>query len=124
MLVLLTFFVGFGVVLTSVAPAAQPSRSGASNEASHEPDAPERWIRSVGSLDLATKLQNWKPRIRVDSDGEGVNLSRPFGDRGPALRLSTSMPEPSQNNRDVGAGRFDDNGGDLPDAYLYFFKRW
>ena len=125
LLVLLTFFVGFGVVLTSIVQAAPPARMpAASTETSHTPNMSQQWLRSMRDLDLATRPQNWKPSIRVDTDGEGVNLSRPFGDRGPTLRLSTSMPEPGHNSLDGGAGRRDAGGGDLPEAYLYFFKRW
>jgi N-acetylmuramoyl-L-alanine amidase len=124
LLVLLTFFVGFGVVLTSIAHAAPPSRAPAAPKEPSPRPVPEQWLRSVWTPDLSTKLQNWKPRIRVDSDEEGVNLTRLFGNHGPALRMSTSMPDPGHNGIDGGASRTDASGSDLPEAYLYLFKRW
>lgn len=106
LLVLLTFFVGSGALLSSVSQASEPPRS-------------------VWSLDLAAKISNWKPKIRVDSDGEGVNLSRPFGTHGPAVRLSTSIPERAQLSlRAGGDNRVGSAGVDAPGPYLFLHKRW
>ena len=87
LMALLTFFVGLGMLLTSVAQAAEPSQLAVSGKAgSQQRSWTEQWLRSIWGLDLAGKIRAWKPRVRVDSDGEGVRLSHPFGNRGPALR--------------------------------------
>jgi len=126
LMVLLTCSVGLGVILTSVAQAAEPLQSTVTtNTAAQQRFSPEQWLRSVWGLDLAGKLRSWKPRIRVDSDGEGVNLSHPFGNHGPALRLSTSIPEPVQLSLRAGGGdRNGSAGSDAPGPYLFLQKRW
>ncbi len=126
LLVLLTFFVGFGLVVTSIAEAAEPAHSAESLKVASAQRAPaQHWLRSVRGLDLASKLQNWKPKIHVDTDGEGVKLSHPFGNHGPALRLSASLPEQTHDSlRAGGDNQVGSIGGDLPDAYLFLQKRW
>lgn len=123
LIVLLTVFVGFGVLVSSVAQAADPSPVSPGPEVQRS--LPEQWLRAVWSVDLAGKLRNWKPKIRVDSDGEGIKLSHPFGNHGPALRLSTSIPERAQLSlRAGGDNRVGSLGGDDPAPYLFLHKRW
>ncbi len=94
---MLTFLLGLGLLLSSIVQAAEPQRSAVPGKAvSQQRSWTEQWLRAVWSLDLAAKINNWKPKVRVDSDGEGLRLSHPFGNHGPALRLSTSIPERAQ----------------------------
>jgi hypothetical protein len=126
LMVLLSFFVGLGMLLTSLAQAAEPSRSAVPDKAgSQQRSWTEQWLRSVWGLDLAAKIKNWKPRVRVDSDGEGLRLSHPFGNHGPALRLSTSIPERAQLSlRAGGDNQVGNSGADEPGPYLFLQKRW
>lgn len=120
---LIACFVGFGVLLTSVAQAEQPSVS-ASVVGNHAPQQtlPEKWLYS---LDLANRLKNWKPKIEVATCDDGLNLSRPFGIRGPALQISTSVPEHAEYSlRASGDSQVGALVSDRPDAYLFLQKRW
>jgi hypothetical protein len=115
LLVLLTFFVGVGVMASGVVQAA-----GAVEHAG----AGQRLV-SVWNLDLAAKLRSWKPEFSVDKRGQGLNLARPFGVRGPTLRLSNTMPDNVKRGLRAGGdhqiGTF---GADNPDAYMFLEKRW
>lgn len=124
LMVLLTFFVGLGVLVSSAAQAAEPVRSPESAGFAAQRSLPEQWLRAVTGIDLAGKLKNWKPRIRVDSDGEGIKLSRPFGNRGPALRLSTSIPERAQLSLRAGGDNRVGSLGEAPGPYLFLHKPW
>jgi hypothetical protein len=126
LMVLLTFSVGLSVILTGVAQAAEPLRSAVPSKSdSDQRSWTEQWLRSLWSLDLAGKIKNWKPKVSVDSDGEGVKLSHPFGNHGPALRLSTSIPERAQLSlRAGGDNRVGSFGADVPAPYLFLQKRW
>lgn len=120
---LIACFVGFGVLLTSVAQAEQPSVSASATD-SHAPQQArtEKWFYS---LDLANRLKNWKPKIEVTTCDEGLNLSRPFGIRGPVLQISTSVPEHAEYSlRAGGDSRVGTLVSDRPDAYLFLQKRW
>ena len=125
-MVLLTFLVGLGVFLSGIAQAAEPPRSALPGKAaSQHRSSTEQWLRSVWTLDLAGKIKQWKPRIRVDSDGEGLRLSHPFGNHGPALRLSTSLPERAQLSlRAGGDNQVGNSDIDAPGPYLFLQKRW
>jgi len=126
LIVLLTSLLGLGVILTSVAQAAQPVQSEVPSQApSQQRSWPEQWLRSVWSIDLAGRIRSWKPRIRDDSDGEGVKLSYPFGNHGPALRVSTSIPERARLSlRAGGDNRVGSPSTDVPAPYLFLQKRW
>lgn len=120
---LIACFVGFGVLLTSLAQAEQLSVS-ASVMANPAPQRslPEKWFYS---LDLANRLKNWKPKIEVATCDEGLYLSRPFGIRGPVLQISTSVSEHAEYSlRAGGDSRVGTLVSDLPDAYLFLQKRW
>ena len=122
----LIFLVGLGLLLSSIARAAEPPGSGIPGKAvSQQRPWTEQWLRAVWSLDLAAKINNWKPRVRVDSDGEGLRLSHPFGNHGPALRLSTSIPERAQLSlRAGGDNQVGSSTSDAPGPYLFLHKRW
>lgn len=125
LMVLLSFFVGLGVLVSSLAQAAEPVPAAGAAGPDAQRSVPEQWLRAVWGLDLAGKLRSWKPRTRVDSDGEGVRLSHPFGNHGPALRLSTSIPERAQLSlRAGGDNRVGSLGSDAPGPYLFLHKRW
>jgi hypothetical protein len=125
-MVLLAFCVGLSVVPTSTSQAAEPENSTVPDNTEHRQQvSAESRPRSAWSIDLAGKIKNWKRSIQIDSDGEGVNLSRPFGTRGPALLMSGSVPETTQTSLraggDNGIGRV---GVDAPGPYLFLHKRW
>lgn len=115
LLVLLTFFVGVGVMASGVVQAA---------ESVEHAGAGQRLV-SVWNPDLAAKLRSWKPEFSVDKRGQGLNLARPFGVRGPTLRLSNTMPDNVKRGLRAGGdhqiGTF---GADNPDAYMFLEKRW
>jgi len=127
LMVLLTFFVGLGVVLTSVTQAAEPAKPAphTNHPTEKQQSLPQQWLRALWDLDLTSKLQNWKPKIEVDTEGDGFNLSRPFGSHGPSLRLSTDVPEHAQYSLRAGGDKqFGSLSTDRPDAYLFLQKRW
>ncbi|HHJ18118.1 MAG TPA: hypothetical protein ENJ80_15670 [Gammaproteobacteria bacterium] len=124
LLLLLAFFVGIGVLATSVVQAAEPLNIMANtNQLKQEKSA--NWLPSFGSLDLAQKIRDWKPMISVDSSGEGLGLVRPFGTHGPQLRILNRMPNHVRRNlRAGGDNRIGAVGSDNPNAYLFLEKRW
>jgi len=129
LMVILACSVALGVVLSSMAQAAEPG-----DKQAHGPVAKLQqfgveiisgdWLHAIGGLDLATRLKNWKPKIEVDNGGEGLRVSHPFGDHGPALKFSTSIPK--QVKRSLRAGGDSQIGSlnDNPDAYLFLQRRW
>jgi len=123
---LLTFSVGLSLLLSSITQAAEPPKSAVAGKvASQQRSWTEQWLRAVWSLDLAARINSWKPRIRVDSDGEGLRLSHPFGNHGPALCLSTSIPERAQLSlRAGGDNQVGSSDTDAPGPYLFLQKRW
>ena len=125
LLVLLTFFVGFGVVATSVAQAAEPLDIMSNGKLAQKRADSRQWLPTSWSLDLADRIRNWTPKIGVHKGGDGLNLSQPFGVRGPALRLSKSLPDNVKRSLSAGGDRgIGAVSGDRPDAYLFLEKRW
>jgi hypothetical protein len=119
LLVLLTVFVGFGMLATSLAQAAQPSNIMTNGKTrAEQQSATADWLQALWSIDLAGKLQTWKPKITVDEKGEGLRLMRPFGVRGPALRVINSVPGGVSANQRTTSSR------SYLDAYLFLEKRW
>lgn len=115
-MILLAFFVGLGVLLTSFAQAYEPPKPASiMQHFDSERHWPEQWLQSLWGLDLAARLKSWKPKITVDDCHDGMCLSSPFGSHGPALQFSASGPEPASSSL---------RGGDSPDAYLLLQKRW
>jgi hypothetical protein len=125
LLVLLTLFVGVGVLATGVVQAAEALNIMSTEKRAVKHAGASQWQRSVWNLDLAGKLRTWKPEFTVDKGGQGLNLARPFGVRGPALRLSIAMPDNVKRCLRAGGdhqiGAFD---ADNPDAYMFLEKRW
>jgi hypothetical protein len=119
LMVLLTVFVGFGMLATSLAQAAEPFDIMTNEKTRAEPQsATGDWLQALWSIDLAGKLQTWKPKISVDEGGEGLRLMRPFGVRGPALRVLNGVPDGSTG------GNLRTSSSSYLDAYLYLEKRW
>lgn len=124
LLVTLTFFVGAGLLVTTAAQAAEPYNMMSLQHNSTDMNHSDGWWQSMWGLDLARKLKDWRPRITPAVDAEGYNLAHPFGRKGPALQISSALPDSVR--RSIRAGG--DNGigsinGDT-DAYLFFQKRW
>jgi hypothetical protein len=125
LLILLLVFTGFGVFAASVVHAAEPLNSVSLQNYSSTNIESERWYQSLWGIDLARKLHEWKPKITVEEGDEGLRLSRPFGVRGPALRLSDAMPESAM--RSLRGGRNEQDAAfnsEMPDVYLFLEKRW
>ncbi len=123
-ILVLIFAVGFGVLATSVAHAAEPVNIMSLQNPGSTKNHSESWYESLWGVDLAKKIANWKPPITADDGSEGLTLARPFGTRGPAVRVSDSMPESVlrslRDGGDNGVGVRDDS----PDVYLFLEKRW
>ncbi len=116
-LLLLTFFVGFGMLATSLVQAAEPLNTTTNGKARAESSSDGDWLHAMWSIDLGGRLQNWKPEISVDKGGKGLQLARPFGVRGPALRVQKTAPGGTASRpRNY-------SGGNLG-AYLFLEKRW
>ncbi len=114
---LLTFFVGFGMLATSLVQAAQPLDITTNGKARAEWFGSGDWLHAAWSTDLAGKLKNWKPKISVGEEGKGLQLARPFGVRGPALRVLKTAPG-GKTSRPRNS-----SGGNLG-GYLFLEKRW
>ena len=125
LMVLLAFFVGVGVLLTSFVQAAEPVQPVIIlQHADEQKSWHEQWLKSMWGLDLAGKLKSWKPKITAAESGDGVQLSRPFGTRGPAVQLSTSIPERASSSLRAGGDSQVGLANDIPDAYIFLQKRW
>ena len=124
LLVLLTFFVGFGVLTTSIVQAGETLNVAASEGTAVKPGGAQQ--RSVRwGLDLLAKLEAWGAELSEESDGRGVHLALPFGAKGPALRLSNTMPDEVKRCLLAGGDRRIGAFGDAsPDAYVFLEKRW
>ena len=124
LLLLLAAFVGAGLLATSLAQAKEPVNYPGIDADSDQAGYSENWWRAIWGLDLTRKLRDWRPKIRVEEDPEGLNLARPFGKTGPGLQLSSSLPDSVQRSlRDGGDNGIGAFGGE-PDAYIFLQKRW
>ncbi len=117
LLVILTLLVGVGMLATTLVQAAEPL-PGTNDRPATKSSAATDWLQALWSIDLAGKLKSWKPKIRVDNGGSGIRLMRPFGVRGPALRVSNTIPLRSGENR------YSSAGNTYLDTYLFLEKRW
>ena len=125
LLVLLTCFVGIGVLATSVVQASESLHLTTSGIQPAEQAGTQQWLQSVWNHDLTVKLRTWKPEFKLDESGQALNLARPFGVRGPTLRLSNSLPDNVKRGlRAGGDHRIGASGADQPDAYMFLEKRW
>jgi hypothetical protein len=125
LLVVVSLLVAVGFLATSMAQAADSFNiMSTNNEDSSQVGGSENWWQSIWGLNLSEKLGSWRPMISVHDDYEGMNLARPFGKAGPALQVTSSLPDSvARSLRDGGdsqIGAF----GNGPDAYLFFQKRW
>jgi len=125
LLVLLTFFVGLGVMASGVVQAAEALNMVAGQKRVLKHAAASQQLQSEWNLALAAKFRTWKPEFTFGEDGQGLSLAQPFGVRGPTLRLSKSMPDDVKRCLRAGGdhqiGAF---GADNPDAYMFLEKRW
>jgi hypothetical protein len=119
LLVLAAVFIGLGVLAADVAQA-DPSdgRTGAGLEGS------EKWWRSIWGLDLARKLKDWRPRITIQKDAEGLNLARPFGKSGPTLQFTSALPDSVLYSLRAGGDHQVGAFGNNTDLFLFLQKRW
>ncbi|WP_455234714.1 hypothetical protein [Thiogranum longum] len=125
LLVLITFFVGFGVLVTSFAQAAEPALSESAYQPAVNQSSSKKGLFSFRRADLAKQIRKWKPKFKAAMAGDGLHLSRPFGTQGPALKLSSSVPSDVERSLLAGGDhRIGTLSSDYPDAYLFLQKRW
>jgi hypothetical protein len=124
LLVAVSLFVTLGFLATSVAQAADSFKFDSANDGVSDIGASESWWQSVWGLNLTEKLNNWRPKITVEDDYDGINLARPFGKSGPALQASPSLPESARRGLTSGGGSQVSASVGSPDAYLFLQKRW
>jgi len=122
LLLLIALFVGLGMAATRVVQAAPPASTGAAGNQDRTVDGSEKWWRSIWGLDLARKLKEWRPRITVQKDAEGLNLARPFGKSGPTIQCTSALPDSVQ--RSLLAGSRNRLAGENTDLFLFLQKRW
>lgn len=81
------------------------------------------WLKPVWHLPLFESRT--EPRKLVDDDEDGFRLTRPFGEHGPELRLSTSMPSDTEHCLHTAAG-FDSSAvsGDMVEGFVILQHRW
>lgn len=129
LMVILTCSVALGVVLSSVAQAAEPAKIVQDDPVSTLRQLGSEiisgeWLQSFGDIDLAARMKNWRPKIEVDKGGDGLRISHPFGGHGPALKFSTSVP--GHVSRSLRAGGDSQIGSlsDNIDGYIFLQRRW
>ncbi len=122
LMVLLTFFVGLGVVLTSVVQAAEKTASTSILEhtAAHRL-WPGQWLQNLGA---SARPKNWQPVMAAGNRIDGLRIGSLFGARGPVLQVSASMPEHVFSCLREGGDSMVGFRDDSPDAYLLLHKRW
>ncbi len=120
LLLLVALAVGLGVFASGVVQAAPPMAA----RAAAAMDSSEKWLQAIGGLDLARKLKEWRPRIRVQKGAEGLNLARPFGKSGPTIQCSSSLPDSAQRSLRAGGGNRIGGRGSNSDLFLFVQKRW
>lgn len=121
LMALVSAFVGFGFLLTSLVQAEGQTDT----ERGDVTTATE--IRGVLSqeLNLETPTRYRALKAAGSVFGPGLNVARPFGDRGPAVTFSTSVPKETRDSLRAGGGS--DTGGwkiNQANAYLFLQKRW
>jgi hypothetical protein len=128
LMVVLACSVTLGVVLSSVAQAAEPveeTQTPAMFLQQFDAEAVyNEWLQSFGDLDLAARIKNWRPRIEVDKGGDGLRIAHPFGDRGPAFKFSTSVPEDVRRSLRASGDSQIGSLSDNPNGYFFLQRRW
>lgn len=122
LMVMLTFFVGLGVLLTSVVQATEKTASTSIPEhtAAHKL-WPGQWLQNLG---VSARPKSWKPVMAVGKHIDGLRVGSLFGARGPDLQVSASMPEHVKSSLRDGGDSMVGFRDDSPDAYLFLHKRW
>lgn len=129
LMVVLTCGVALGVVLSSVAHAAEPTEEAQSSVTTSLQQLrvefiSGEWLPSMGNLDLAERIKNWRPKIEVDKGGDGLRVSHPFGSHGPAFRFSTNVPKHMKRSMRAGGDSQIGSLHDNPDGYIFLQRRW
>ena len=121
LMVLLSAFFGFGFLVTSLAQAEgrTGSESGASTAAT------ETRGGLLQDLNLETPIRYRALKAAGSVFGSGLNVARPFGDRGLAVTFSTSVPKETRDSLRAGGGS-GTTGWKInqSNAYLFLHKRW
>ncbi|MEE9342127.1 MAG: hypothetical protein V3V12_00675 [Gammaproteobacteria bacterium] len=80
------------------------------------------WSDQLWTID---NVDQFKLFISDTTVTDGLFLMSPFGDEGPVVRISLSMPsETARCMRRAGAGSIGAIGDDFQEAYLIVRKRW
>lgn len=125
LLVLLTFFIGVGVMASGLVQASEALNIVSAQQRVVKHAGASQGLQSERKFDTASMPQRWKPWFTVGEDGQGLNLARPFGVRGPTLWLSKSMPDDVKRCLRAGGDRqIGTFGAERSDAYLFLEKRW
>ena len=125
LLVLLTVFVGFGVVTTSLVQADETSNIATGGNATVEQSGSRHASSALLRFDLFAKLRAWQAELSEDNGGRGLHLAMPFGAKGPALRLSNTVPDGVTRGLRAGGDRRVGALGDANlDAFVFLEKRW
>ena len=125
LLVLLTFFVGFGVVTTSLVQADETLELATGGNSTVKQSGARHTSSALLDFDLFAKLRAWQAEFSEDNGGRGLHLAMPFGAKGPALRLSNSMPDGVTRGLRAGGDRRVGVLGDTNlDAFVFLEKRW
>ena len=119
LLVLIALFVSLGMLATS---GVQADSSGAKRSAGLE--GSDKWWQSIWGLDLARKLKDWRPRITIQKDAEGLNLARPFGKSGPTLQFTSALPDSVLYSMRAGGDHQVGAFGNNTDLFVFLQKRW
>jgi hypothetical protein len=123
--VLLTVFVGFGVLTTSLVQADETLNITAGGSPTVKQSGSRHISSALLGFDLFAKLQAWQAELSEDNGGRGLHLAMPFGVKGPALRLSNTVPDRVIRGLRAGGDRRVGALGDAnPDAYVFLEKRW
>jgi hypothetical protein len=121
-LILLTFFAG--VLATGLVQAAQPQDAAYSGQKDREAGGGEQWRQSSWGQDLAGKLKAWRRQATSQDDAEGFNVARPFGQSGPTIQCSSSLPDSVRYSlRTAGDNQAGTVGTDT-DIFVFLQKRW
>lgn len=128
LMVILTCSVALGVMLSSVAQAAEPAKNAQGPIPTLQQLGSEiisgEWLQSFGELDLTSRLKNWRPKIEVDNGGDGLRISHPFGGHGPALKFSTNVPGHVRRSLRAGGDSQIGSLSDNIDGYIFLQRRW
>jgi hypothetical protein len=121
LMVLVSAFVGFGFLVTSLAQA----EGGTGSEWRATTAAAETRGVLLQNLSLETPARYRALKAAGSVFGSGLNVARPFGDRGPAVTFSTSVPKETRDSLRAGGGS-GTTGWKInqANAYLFLQKRW